>query len=92
MAHDWLNKSIPFYSILFSLFSTFVVRYLDSIIPILAKSKISRLQLVSVAEQVSLSLTWWEMPKTGFLATRLFLLNLNLSLCLPELLTEPVLS
>ena len=37
-----------------SLVSAFVVRYLDSIIHILAKSKISRLQLVSVAEQVGL--------------------------------------
>ena len=36
--------------------STFVVHYLDSVIPILAKSKISRLYLVSVAEQAGLSL------------------------------------
>ena len=35
--------------------STFAVRYLDSIRPILAKSKISRLQLVTVAEQAGLS-------------------------------------
>ena len=54
-----------------SLISTFVVRYLDSIIPILAKSKISRLWLVSVAEQAGLGLTWLETPKTGFLVTRL---------------------
>ena len=52
-----------------SLISAFVVRYLDSIIPILAKSKISRLQLVSVAEQAGLSLTWWQSPKTDFLVT-----------------------
>ena len=46
-----------------------IVRYLDSIIPILAKSKISRLSLVSVAEQTGLSLTVSETPKTGFLVT-----------------------
>ena len=39
-----------------SLISTFVGHYLDSIIPILAKSKISVLQLVSVAEQAGLCL------------------------------------
>ena len=44
---------------------------LDSKIPILAKSKISRLQLVSVAEQAGLSLIWSETLKTGFLVTRL---------------------
>ena len=53
-----------------SLIRTFVVRYLDSIIPILAESKISSLQLVSVAKQAGLSLTWSETPKTGFLVTR----------------------
>ena len=42
-----------------------------SLLTILAKSKISRLYLVSVAEQTSLSLTWSETPKTGFLVTRL---------------------
>ena len=41
-----------------SLISTFVVRYLDSIIPTLAKDKISRLSPVSIAEQASLCLTW----------------------------------
>ena len=40
-----------------SLINAFVVRCLDSIIPILAKSRISRLQLVSVAEQAGLSLS-----------------------------------
>ena len=49
-----------------SLISTFVVRYLDSIIHILAKSKISRPQLVSLAEQAGLSLTWSKTPKTKF--------------------------
>ena len=38
-----------------SLISAFVVHRLGSIIPILAKSKISRLKLVSVAEQAGLS-------------------------------------
>ena len=40
---------------------------LDSIIPLLAISKISRLQLASVAEQAGLSLTWLESLNTGFL-------------------------
>ena len=42
-------------------------RCLESIISILAISKISRLELVSVAEQASLSLTWSQTLKTGFL-------------------------
>ena len=52
-----------------SLISVFVVHCLDSIIPLLAKSKFSRLLLVSVAEQAGLSLTWSGNPKTGFLVT-----------------------
>ena len=54
-----------------SLISAFVVRRLDSIIPLLAKSNISRIQLASVAEQTDLNLTWSQTPKTGFLVTRL---------------------
>ena len=46
-----------------------VISCSDSIIPKLAISKVSRLQLVSVAEQASLSLTWSQTPKTGFLVT-----------------------
>ena len=57
-----------------SLISAFVVRCLDSIVPILVISKISRLQLVSVAEQSGLSLTLSETPKTGFLVTWLIYL------------------
>ena len=49
-----------------SLISTFVVRCLDSIIPILAKSEIARLQLLSIAEQAGLSLTWLQMPEDTF--------------------------
>ena len=47
-----------------SLISTFVGYCLDSIIPILAKSKIS-----SLAEQASISLTWSPTAKTSFLVT-----------------------
>ena len=54
-----------------SLISAFVVRCLDSIIPVLAKSKFSRLWLVSVAEEVGLSLSWSQTPKTGFLVYRI---------------------
>ena len=57
-----------------SLIRAFVVCCLDSIIPILAKSKISRLLLAFVAEQAGLSLTVRLLPscnppKTGFLMT-----------------------
>ena len=54
-----------------SLISTFVVHCLDSIIPLVSISKISSLQLISVAEQASLSLLWSQTTKTGFLVTRL---------------------
>ena len=49
-----------------SLTSAFVVRCLDSIIPILAKSEISRLKLASVVEQAGLSLAWSQIPKHRF--------------------------
>ena len=49
-----------------SLISTFVVRFLDSIISILTISIVSRIQLASVAEQASLSLTWSETPEDTF--------------------------
>ena len=49
--------------------STFVVRFLYSIIPILAISEISKLHLASVAEQAGLNLTWSKIPETGFLVT-----------------------
>ena len=54
-----------------SLISAFAVHCLDSVIPLLAIDEISRLQLVSVAEQAGLSLTWSQIPKTGFLVMRL---------------------
>ena len=53
------------------LISNFVISCLDSIMPLVSISKISRLKLVSVAAQASLSLTWSQTPKTGFLVTRL---------------------
>ena len=52
-----------------SLISAFVVRCLDSIIPQLAISEISRPYLVSSAEQVGLSLKWSQTLKTGLLVT-----------------------
>ena len=48
--------------------ASFVVRYLDSIIPIFAGSKISRLAGFCSAA-TGLSLTWSETPKTGCLVT-----------------------
>ena len=54
-----------------SLISTFVVRCLDSIIPLVSIPEISILYLFSVAAQAGLSLPWSQTPKTGFLVTRL---------------------
>ena len=54
-----------------SLISIFVIRCLDSIIPVVSISEISSLYLASVAEQAGLCLTWLQTPKTGFLVTRL---------------------
>ena len=54
-----------------SLISTFVVRCLDSIIPLVSISGISSLYLASVAALAGLCLTWSQTPKTGFLVTRL---------------------
>ena len=67
-----------------SLISTFVVRYLDSIIPILAKSKVSRLLLVSVVEQASLSIPWSQTPKTCFLVTRFKYVPRHFRKCKPD--------
>ena len=53
------------------LICAFVVRCLDTIIPLVSISKISSLYLASVAAQASLSLTWSQTPKTGFLVMRL---------------------
>ena len=57
-----------------SLISTFVVRCLDIIIPLVSLSELSSLYPVPVAAQASLSLTWLQTPKTGFLMTSLKLL------------------
>ena len=54
-----------------SLIRAFVVCCLYSIISLVSISKISRLQLVSAAEQACLSLNWPETPLTGFLITML---------------------
>ena len=53
----WNNKGADQTVHLCSLTSTYVVHCLESIIPILTKFKISKLQLVSVAEQAGLSPT-----------------------------------
>ena len=51
--------------------SAFVVRCLESIIPLVSISEISSLCLASVAAQAGLNLPWSQTPKTGFLVTRL---------------------
>ena len=56
-----------------SLINTFVVRCLDSIIPLVSISEISSLYLAFVAAQASLSLNWSQTLKTGFLVMRLIL-------------------
>ena len=63
----------PVYAICKRLISTFVVRCLDSIIPLLAIAEISRPKLVSSAEQVGLSHNWSQTQKTHFLMMGLML-------------------
>ena len=46
-----------------SLISAFIVHYLNSSTPILARAKISRHFLDYVAEQASLSLSWSQNPE-----------------------------
>ena len=45
--------------------------HVDSMFPLLPKSKISSLYSASVAVQPGLCRTWSEIPKTGFQTTRL---------------------
>ena len=54
-----------------SLIGVFVIRSLDSIMPLVSISEISSLYLASAAEQAGLSLTLSQAPKTGFLLTGL---------------------
>ena len=49
-----------------SLISAFVVRCLDSIIPIFDTSKFSRLSLASEDEQASVNLTWTQPRSRDF--------------------------
>ena len=49
-----------------NLMSAFVVHSLDSTIPIFAVSKISRLEIASIAEQAGLNLTWLQNPEDTF--------------------------
>ena len=63
-----------------SLISAFVIRCLDRIISLLAIAEISRLKLVSVAEQACFESYLVRAPKTGFLVTRLKLLSLKVIL------------
>ena len=62
-------------SYLHSVFSTFVIRLLESITSRLATSKHLIFELVSVAEQAGLNLNLSETMKTGFLALRLIAVN-----------------
>ena len=83
------NKGADQLAHVHSLISTFVVRCLDSIIPTLAKSKISRPCLAPVAEKAGLRLTWSETPKTGFLVSRLIFTVLTHK-CQPHQLEESI--
>ena len=53
-----------------SLFSAFVIRFLESTLTKLSTGEISVFKLVSVAEETGLKLTLSETPKTGFLGVR----------------------
>ena len=55
-----------------SLMSSFIVHCLDSVIFVVAISEVWRLLLAFVAEQASLSLTWSQTQKTGFLVKWIF--------------------
>ena len=57
------------------LIRAFTVRYLDSVILLLAVPQISRLYLASVAEQAGLSLTWSCNSKDRFSQYRLFFVH-----------------
>ena len=61
-----------------SLINAFVILLQESIICILASSKVSMFQLVSVAEETGLNLALSETPKTGFVVTRPILMTLTL--------------
>ena len=52
-------------------------RYTDSTIPLLPKSEISSPSPSSVTVQPVLCGTWLEIPKTGFLTTRLKYVSLS---------------
>ena len=52
-----------------SLISAFYVHFLENILATIHTCKTSRFYLVSVAEQVSSSLTWAQTSKTVFLAS-----------------------
>ena len=54
------------------LISTFVIRCLDSIIPLVSISEISSLYLASVAAQAGFSLHWSQTPNIDFLVTGLW--------------------
>ena len=62
-----------------SLVSTFIIPSLESISTTLASCKISRFQLVSVAEHTSLSLTWTQILKKGSEVIKLFSYSTQLS-------------
>ena len=74
-ATSWENLFLPYANNkgtdqaahLRSLISAFVVRCLDSIIPLVSISQISSLYLASMAAQAGFCLTWSKTLKTGFL-------------------------
>ena len=58
-----------------------IVRFIDSIIPLVSIPKFSNLYLASVAALAGLSLPWAQTSKTGFLMTRLnYILTNNVDL------------
>ena len=65
------NKDTDQSAHLRSLICAFIIRCLDSIMLLVSVYKISSLCLASVTEQAGFSLTCSEIPKTGFLVTRL---------------------
>ena len=72
--------------------SAFVVHCLDSIISLDSIAEISRLQLASIAEQASLSLTWSETPEDTFCRVMAHVVSVFTIHCSPDSVIVLVLS
>ena len=72
-----------------SLINAFIIRCLDSIIPLVSISKISSLYIASVAAQAGLSLSWSQTPKDRFSRNKAHLYKQRMSTW-PNYLCSPI--